>query len=282
MLKRLITTILFIVISINSYSQNLEPLDLAKKIFDTDNLPHIEKNITGEYKGHPNGQDLSKDLTTKFILLGQTDKKAVVSMTVTDSTGNGIDTYLHFVKDSVWKMNAFRALAMMGVIYHLNKKLKSLTPQQVDDMIKSYKEDTTNKKNILFTSKEEYEYELGNTSLTIGLDDKIIEHFLKNKAEFERIKDSVTKELQSKNNDTESLVELGEALKPDYKKLFISSIRTGGYELGNSINFLIGGIIDNSVGYLYVKNKKDLPEMSPDDVIMLKEIGDGWYIYKTT
>ena len=50
----------------------------------------------------------------------------------------------------------------------------------------------------------------------------------------------------------------------------------------NNLNFLIGGITDNSVGYLYIKNKKDVPKMNPARFIMIREIGDGWYLYKTT
>jgi hypothetical protein len=73
-----------------------------------------------------------------------------------------------------------------------------------------------------------------------------------------------------------------ENFKADYQKIFISSISTGDFELGNGINFLIGGMLDNTVGYLYVKDKNDLPEMNSDSVIMIREIGDGWYIYKTT
>lgn len=42
------------------------------------------------------------------------------------------------------------------------------------------------------------------------------------------------------------------------------------------------GQLDNSVGFIYVKDKKDLPEMNPGRIIMIREITNGWYIYKTT
>ena len=89
-------------------------------------------------------------------------------------------------------------------------------------------------------------------------------------------------QLEKEKVDEETSLKLIENLKPDYQKLFISSVSTGGYELGNCINFLIGGMVDNSVGYIYVKDKKDLPEMNPSRIIMIREIGNGWYIYKTT
>jgi hypothetical protein len=65
--------------------------------------------------------------------------------------------------------------------------------------------------------------------------------------------------------------------------LFISSVSYGDYELGGGcLVFSIGGMMDNTVGFLYVKDKKHLPKMDDSGVIMIREIGDGWYLYKTT
>src|SRR5688500_5135114 len=131
-------TMLFITVILavtTVYGQTYEPLDLAKQIFGKDKLPNIDNYITGEYKGRPNGQDLQKGSTTKFILLGQADNKSVVAMTILDSTGKGLDTYLHFKKDSIWKMSAFRALALTGIIEQVKIGLEKMTPQQVDDII---------------------------------------------------------------------------------------------------------------------------------------------------
>jgi hypothetical protein len=134
----------------------------------------------------------------------------------------------------------------------------------------------------MFTSIEDYNFQLGNARLTLELDNDISKNFVTNQAEFERLKNIALMQLEKKKVDKERSVKLVENLKTDYQKLFISSVSTGGYELGNCINFLIGGMVDNSVGYLYIKDKKDLPEMNSDRVIMIKEIGNGWYIYKIT
>jgi hypothetical protein len=263
------------------YGQNYEPLDLAKKIFGKDSLPNIENFITGEYKGRPNGQDLQSGSTTKFTLLGQTEKAAVVGMTILDSLGKGLDTYLHFEKDTVWKMSAFRALAMTGIIEQIKIELEKMTLQQVDNIIAKSKK---KKKDdfAMFTSREDYNFQLGKAKLTLELDDNIVKHFVTNQAEFERLKNLALTQLENEKVDEEKSIKLIENLKADYQKLFISSVSTGGYELGNCINFLIGGMVDNSVGYIYVKDKKDLPDMNSDRVIMIREIANGWYIYKTT
>ena len=263
------------------YGQVFEPLDIAKNIFRKDSLPNIENFISGEYKGRPNGQDLQSGSTTKFILLGQTEKTAVVAMTILDSLGKGLDTYLHFEKETTWKMIAFRALAMTGIIEQVKIELEKMTSQQIDEIIarskKKKKDDYS-----MFTSREDYNFQLGNARLTLELDENIAKHFLTNQAAFERIKNLALKQLEKEKTDEERSMKLVENIKADYQKLFISSVSTGGYELGNCINFLIGGMVDNSVGYLYVKDKKELPEMNSDRVIMIREIGNGWYIYKTT
>ena len=282
-MKTRITTILTtIILTVSTvYGQTYEPLDLAKKIFAKDSLSNLDNYITGEYKGRPNGQDLRSGSTTKFTLLGQTEKTAVVGMTILDSLGKGLDTYLHFEKDTVWKMSAFRALAMTGIIQQVKIELEKMTLQQVDEVIAKSKK---KKKDdfAMFTSRDDYYFQLGNTKLTLELDDKIAEHFVTNQTEFERLKNLALTQLEKEKVDEESSLKLIENLKPDYQKLFISSVSTGGYELGNCINFLIGGMVDNSVGYIYVKDKKDLPEMNPSRIIMIREIGNGWYIYKTT
>jgi hypothetical protein len=282
MATRVTTLFTIMILAVTTgYGQTYEPLDLAKRIFGQDSLPNIDKYITREYKGRPNGQDLQNGSITKFILLGQTEKTAVVAMTIMDSTGNGLDTYLHFEKSAIWKMNAFRGLALTGVIEQVKFALEKMTSQQVDSIIAKSK---TKKKDDLamFTSRDDYNFQLGNAKLTLELDDNIAKHFVTNQTEFERLKNLAMIQLERKKVDEERSIILIESLKSDYQKLFISSVSTGGYELGNCINFLIGGIVDNSVGYIYVKDKKDLPEMNPDRVIMIKEIGNGWYIYKTT
>jgi len=261
--------------------QNFEPLELAQKIFAKDTFPNIENYIAGEYEGKPNGKDLEINSITKFSLLGNTDKKAVVNMTIWDSLGNGLDTYLHFEKDTTWKMVAFRALAMTGIIEQLKNELENLSVQQVEEMIELSKKNKDSE-NILFSTRDEYNFMLGNFKLTLDFDDNIINHFLTNQTEFERLKNLALAELQTRKVDTEKSMELIEIYKADYNNIFISKIMTGGYELGNCINFLIGGMLDNSVGYFYINNKKEIPQMNPERIIMIREIGNGWYIYKTT
>lgn len=280
MRARAIAYFVIVIFSITKvHAQTYEPLELATKIFGKENF-NAKKFIKGEYEGRPNGKDLQAGSTTNFKLLGQTDSKAVVAMTILDASGKGLDTYLHFEKDGHWKMNAFRALAMTGIIDQVKIELEKMTPQQVDSAIAEAKVNKDSR--TLFSSREEYDFELGNARLVLELDDNIVKHFSENAKEFERLKDLAFTQLGDKKPDGDRGMPLIVEHKSDYQKLFIHSVSTGGYELGNCIKFMIGGMVDNTVGYFYVKDKKDVPEMNADRVIMVREIGNGWYIYKTT
>jgi hypothetical protein len=280
MRKTISLIVLFLIITIRVNGQAYEPLDLAKKIFSPDSLIGIENYITGEYQGRPNGQDLQKGTQTKFLSLGETEDKSVIAMTILDSAGNGLDTYLYFQKDTNWKMSAFRSLAMTGIIEQIKAELEKMTPQQVDDMIKKSNKRKKNSHSS-FKSREEYDFQLGNAKLTLELDDNILKHFVTNKEEFERLKNLALIQLGNEKFD-EGSIKLIESSKGDYQKLFISSVSTGEFGQENCLSFLIGGMLDNTVGYIYVKDKKYLPSMSANKIIMIREIGNGWYIYKTT
>lgn len=169
-LRTLTLFILSALTNLTACGQNIEPLDLARKIFSKEPFPNIKKHSGGEYEGSPNGQDLSNSAITRFLLLEQTGNKAVVAMTILESTGKGGDTYLHFEKDSIWKLHAFRALAMTGMIEEAKNELEKMTLQQVDELIKKSKA-AKSKDFAVFTSREDYHYQLGNAKLILELDE---------------------------------------------------------------------------------------------------------------
>ncbi|RZK42164.1 MAG: hypothetical protein EOO61_05560 [Hymenobacter sp.] len=127
--------VLFTLTVATSYGQALEPLEVARQIFEKTAFIDLKRHSTGEYQGHPNGQDLLPSATTRFLLLGQNNEKAVVAMTIQVEAGQTVDTYLHFRKDTLWKLSAFRALAMTGMIAQAKKELEQMTPAQVDKLI---------------------------------------------------------------------------------------------------------------------------------------------------
>ena len=280
-MKTLTTTlIIFCFTALAAVAQVDDPLSLAQTIFSRDGFPELESYITGEYNGHPNGTDLQANVTTSFLLLAQHERTAVVCITMSDSTGKEFDMYLHFKKEGGWKASAFRSLAMTGVVAEVHQQLKSMSKAEVDRTIATAGQDTLGVD--MFRSQAEYEFRLGSLGLVLASDRELISHFKNNESQFESIKEAVLTQMQTMTIDEGRQHPLGETLKSDHQKIFISAITSGGYQFGSAINFLIGGMIDNSVGYLYVTDPADVPSMHPDGIIMLREIGNGWYLYKTT
>jgi hypothetical protein len=283
-MKRLLFLIVFVWVAIaGCHAQEMiQPVELAEKIFGKTKFKELNKYCTGEYKGRPNGKDFHKDVSTKFLLLQQLDTTAVVSMTITGKKGVGIDAYLFFRKeDKVWKLGAFRGLAMTGMIEQIVDYMQSLNDAQIDTLIAKGREDTTGREGM-FKSRADFDFELGNSKLTIALDDDIIAHFNHHKEEFDRLKNIALEKLRRAKQAGSEAPDMSSDMKPDLQKIFISTVHTGEYGCDECVDFLIGGILDNTVGYLYIKDKKDVPAMSPERFIMIREIGDGWYLYKTT
>jgi hypothetical protein len=277
----LFTSVLLSLTIISSSGQALEPLALAQRVFAKTPFSTLKHYSTGEYEGRPNGQDLSPDATTSFLLLGQDEKRAVVAMSIQGTDGKSLDTYLHFERDTIWKLSAFRALAMTGMIEQAKQELERMTPAQIDAQI-ARAAASRDKKNQLITSKADYNFELGNFSLVLESDEHLIEHFRKNQVAFNHLRDQALAQIPSAASTDFRGTPVATAEQEASRKLFISSVRAERATSGKRLNFLIGGILDNTVGYYYVTDKQAVPAMSPGDVIMVREIGDGWYLYKTT
>jgi len=265
-----------------TFGQEYKPVELAQKIFGKDTLFNIKPYCTGEYQGEPNGRNINPKVVLKFVTLGLTDSTAVIAMTITDSTGVGIDTYLHFQKDTTWKICAFRALAMTAMLEKMLNDLEKMTDTDIENAIKQSKKAKTEDAKFL-TSREDYNYQIGNIRLTLELDENIIKHFKTNYTIFDSLKSEALLEIKRRSLTPANKIDLLKSQKTKYRSVFISNVLYGDFEVCRScVTFYIGGILDNTVGYIYAPDKADLPKMSPDNVIMLKEIAGGWYIFKTT
>ncbi len=255
------------------FAHDLEPLALVQKVFtDKEFAQKTEEYSTGEYKGHPNASDVSEKAQFKWKILAQSEKNAVINMTIFDSSGKGLDTYCYLTKGNVWKITAFRALAMNGFMEQMVAGMEEMPDAEIDDFIRH--SDTLN-------TKEDFYLFLESMKLTLALDDTIIEHFKAHEKEFESLKDEVLKIVSNIKEQENRTINLNEKITKKYKKLLISMISTSMY-CENGFECIIGGMVDNTVGYLYIPNNEAVPEMNPNRLIMLCEIGNGWYLFKTT
>lgn len=270
--------LLIIFLTTNSvliFAQNYEPLDLAKKLFQTD-FAEIKNYSTGEFEGHPNKSDLQKNAQLNFKTLSQNDSIAVVNVTVTDSLGKGFDSYLHFEKDKYWKINAFRGLAQTGILEQIVNEFEKTPQEDIKRMIDFKKKN----KNFQFQSLDDFNLLIENSKLTIALDDNIIQHFTNNKEKIQQIKNDIEK--YKSENPKLTNKEISKYFEKELKKLLLNDFGDFYFPCENCFVLTIGGMTDNTVGYFFQNNKTKIPQTNPSQIIMIREIGNGWYMFKTT
>ncbi len=257
-----------------------DPLTLAKTIFAREKFANLDKHVTGEYNGRPNGTDLPKTANTFFELLDKNDKVAVVAMTIVDSAGNTFDTYLHFVNDNVWKVTAFRALALTGIYGEIIANYEKMTQSQRDSL-KLFQEKSIELPGYSYKPKS-MDWTVKNARLVLSSDKDLIDHFKMNKEKFEALKDGLLQKGILQSNKSLEELDDSKMFQQQIDILLIDNVGRSIFGSPENLEFIIGGMTDNSVGYIFVKDKKNKPLMTPNSVIMIREIGNGWYLFKTT
>lgn len=260
----------------------LQPLQIAEQFVAKTGWPNMRDYLSGEAAGQARrqslGQQIPATLQRHCQLLQQGAATAVVAVELRDSVSRS-DIYLHFLRDSAttaapWKLAAVRSLAMTQLGPPMLKILANMPPAEITQYNQKHPEAS-------------HAFMLGNIRLWIGSDAEIMEHFNRYQPKFQQAArliqsrqffaaplDSTLAGEQAANADAEVLALL--------RSLYISRVtqRTLGSPAG--LEFIIGGVTNNTVGLLYQPDAARVPPMSPDRVIVMKPLGHGWYLYKTT
>lgn len=163
------------------------------------------------------------------------------------------DLYFYLTLAESWKVSAVRRLALTGIIEGAYKYLKSKP-----------------------ALNEEEKEQLGNYELLLASDESLRQWFAKNNAAMNK------------------LYEMSRGLKAGYFyeqndpkyaaiKAQLKSLHFGGVEVNTdgTVEFIIGGVTDNTVGFLYSPANQP-PKMSPDSYIWIEEVSPRWFIFRTT
>jgi hypothetical protein len=102
--------------------------------------------------------------------------------------------------------------------------------------------------------------------LTVKLDSELKEYLQKNIKLFDVI-------VKNAKDSPDKATEIAQSLYINFVKY---QPETG------IVDVNIGGILDNSVGYLYVPDGATAPRMSYENYIYLEQVNENWYVYKTT
>jgi hypothetical protein len=188
------------------------------------------------------------------------------------------DMYCYLHKDTVgWKLVGIRSLAQTWVIDEAIKQLKS--------------------KSSLTDSEK---WDMANAELTVASDSALKAHFQTNQATFSKIAGLVRSQHSSgsastlHNSESVDTAEIktdsiSMQLRDLARKVMVTIAKGGQtYSCQSGLTLLIGGVMDNTVGYLYIPDSCTVPTIWNDgqrpgtDIIYIEQIAPGWYLYKST
>lgn len=214
------------------------------------------------------GQQLAPSVNREIKVLYEDTGRAVISVWFHDSITT-MDVYFYLQHRQVWTVYAVRSLAMKTIA---KKELKRLDSIPLEQRGKSYTKATGH------TWKFDYD----NTSLWGSSDTTLALYFYTHKKQFAEIEKARAKKYPLGANDSAyQVVITDEKLRKKADKLLIRDIIVDKNAPG-TVLYLLGGVLDNSVGYLYQPDPSKVPNISAGYFILIRPLGNGWYLYKTT
>lgn len=217
------------------------------------------------YAGEPTpGMRMPPGASVTLRQLEADARSAVFAVTVRVEEGT-FDAYvfLHRAADR-WQITAFRRLALPALFYTGFDSLIARPQGSPED-----------------------ERVMANLKLTVASDSALKQHFEQHAAAY----DSLARAAMAVPDDELPRAYPDEAeppltprqagLRAQLQRLLLTTISRD-EEAPGCLLLVIGGMIDNSVGYLYAPEGCTVPRMSPGYFIYLEALRPGWYVYKTT
>ncbi|GAA3933182.1 hypothetical protein [Hymenobacter algoricola] len=256
----------------------IEPLQIAERFVAPEGWPQMRDYLCCEAAGQARretlGQQIPARLRRHSELLHQDSARAVVAVELRDSTTRN-DFYLHFTREAAgWKLQAVRSLAMTALGAPMLKMLTEMPPAEVTRYNQAH-------------PAANHAFAVGNIRLWVGADADIMRHFNRRRPDFQK----VVRLLKAKQYFTagpagaaadEQAANADPAVQALLQSLFISRVTRRDTSCGTCLEFVIGGRVDSTVGVLYQPDAAAVPAMSPDRLIVVRPLGNGWYLYKTS
>jgi hypothetical protein len=273
-------------------AQSLEPVQIAEKFFSKDTTGLSEYFCCEMLREEPDTRTAEKKAEDKRVrdslriawgipevidpavtpeLIQQDEYSAVVSVNLSEGEYSE-DCYLYFINNNGWKLEAMRELALPGFIYAYRKMIESMTEEEKINMQKEGR-------------WEDIQNDLKEITLLLKDDKALIKHFEDNREKFMLFLSEAKKLIPansqysiSRNDSIPSLDAYGKELTITY----IEKDHCSNTKIPGAVSFVIGGVLDNTAGYMYLEDTANLPEISKSGIIILKPMGGGWYLFKTT
>ncbi len=275
-MRKILTTIL-ILICLAGRSQyagdTLSPMRVVEKYVSTNGFPekirHFCCEMYHEWMAPQTlGQQLGPKVIRECVLLYEDTNRAVVTVWLHDSI-TSMDVYFYLQHRQVWTVYAVRSLTMKDIAAKELLRLDSIPKKQRG-------------KKYTKSSGRSWQFDFENTKLWGQPDTVLAAYFYQNRNEFTELEKQRSRGNYSAFPD--SSYTLDEKSKKMIKIMNQVLLREIVFDKNapGSVLYLLGGVLDNSVGYMYQPDPTKLPAISAGYFILIRPLGNGWYLYKTT
>lgn len=231
--------------------------------------------VAGQARHQTLGQQIPPRVQRACQLVRQDSATAVVAVELRDSLSRR-DFYLHFRREADgWKLSAIRNLAMTHLGPPMVALLAAMPPAEVADYNHKHPDAS-------------HAFTMGNLRLWTSADADIAAHFYQHRAAFQEMLSRVQKgrffdpTIAADEATDEQAANADPAVHALLRQLYLGRVTRRAANCASCLEFVIGGKIDSTVGLLYQPEPALLPAMQPDGLIVLRPLGNGWYLYKTT
>lgn len=258
----------------NAVPVSLGPLEVVERYISPDGFPDKLKYFCCEFyqewgADSTLGQQLPKSVRRSCELLYADSLHAAVAVWLRDAKTSR-DVYFYLVKNKNWTIYAARSLVMTA---DSRQALKALdTVPEV-------------KRGAAYTKANGHSWEFTRNNLLLWgqSDSALAMHFEKQADDFLRLQRLLAKKgYYGKSDSLLAKASQDKKIRKLMDKLLIREIHYDKKYPG-AVIFLVGGILDNTVGYIFQPDPEHLPRMSEKKFILLRPLGKkGWYLFKTT
>lgn len=214
------------------------------------------------------GEQLAPTVQREVHLLYQDTSRAVVTVWLHDSI-TSMDVYFYLQHREVWTVYAVRSLVMKAEAEKELQRLDSIPSKQRG---KAYKEKWGHT----------WKFDKDNVGLWSSSDSGLAVHYYKNADRFSELEKLRQKKYPIQKTDSVyKSVMHDKKISKKADAVLIRDILVDPHAPG-CVLYFIGGILDNSVGYMYQPDPALVPKPTAGYFILIRPLGNGWYLYKTT
>ena len=259
---------------------SLDPAQLAEA-FVRNQISPPTAALTGEAAANPISADLlPKAPRIRAELLWRGGGRALVATEFSnDISAQDLYVFLDST-DAGWRISAFRDVELPGVFYnqlnHYRNKGENAIRQDWQARYEASASRGVSREahERAHGSADERVFYVFNLRLTSSSDADVVRHFEMLKPEFEALRQN----LQRLPRSPIPLGHDNDAVGDDLRYLLI---KRAFHDTEGPLRLEISNIQGVDVGYLYCTDASCMPTPTPGGVIALREIGEGWWLYRT-